>query len=134
MGQKDLTEKILADYNDVFADIVNVLIFQGEEIIKSDDLQNTAVHSQYKAEDGKLHEEERDVCKYWKKENVRFAMFGFENQTSVDKNMPFRIVGYDGAAYRSQLAMNSKKVVPVVTLVLYFGTQRRWEGRGENYV
>ena len=26
MGQKDITEKILADYNDVFADIVNVLL------------------------------------------------------------------------------------------------------------
>ena len=27
MGEKDITEKILADYNDVFADIVNVLLF-----------------------------------------------------------------------------------------------------------
>ena len=26
------------------------------------------VHAQYKAEDGKLHEEERDVTKYWKKD------------------------------------------------------------------
>ena len=25
LGQKDITEKILADYNDVFADIVNTL-------------------------------------------------------------------------------------------------------------
>ena len=31
MGQKDITEKILADYNDIFADIVNVLLFHGEE-------------------------------------------------------------------------------------------------------
>lgn len=30
MGQKDITEKILADYNDIFADIVNVLLFHGE--------------------------------------------------------------------------------------------------------
>lgn len=29
MGEKDLSEKILADYNDVFADIVNVLILKG---------------------------------------------------------------------------------------------------------
>lgn len=27
MGQKDITEKLLEDYNDVFADIVNVLLF-----------------------------------------------------------------------------------------------------------
>ena len=30
MGEKDITEKILADYNDVFADIVNVLLFGGK--------------------------------------------------------------------------------------------------------
>ena len=29
MGQKDITEKMLADYNDVFADIVNTLLFNG---------------------------------------------------------------------------------------------------------
>ena len=27
MGQTDITEKILEDYNDVFADIINGLIF-----------------------------------------------------------------------------------------------------------
>lgn len=30
MGIKDLTEKILKDYNDIFADIVNVLVFKGK--------------------------------------------------------------------------------------------------------
>ena len=64
-GEKDLTEKILADYNDVFADIVNVLLFHGERRIDPDELQSTTVHSQYKAETGKLHEQERDVSKYW---------------------------------------------------------------------
>ena len=28
MGEKDITEKILADYNDVFADIMNGLLLQ----------------------------------------------------------------------------------------------------------
>lgn len=27
MGEKDMSEKILEDYNDVFSDIVNVLLF-----------------------------------------------------------------------------------------------------------
>lgn len=30
MGQKDLTEKILMDHNDVFADIINGLVFKGK--------------------------------------------------------------------------------------------------------
>lgn len=38
MGQKDITEKLLADYDDVFADIVNGLLFQGKAVIRPDDL------------------------------------------------------------------------------------------------
>jgi hypothetical protein len=30
MAEKDMTEKMLEDYNDVFADIMNVLVFHGE--------------------------------------------------------------------------------------------------------
>lgn len=58
MGQKDITEKILADYNDIFADIVNVLLFHGEEIMKEDELQNQNTVSMYKAENT-IHEQER---------------------------------------------------------------------------
>ena len=62
MGQKDITEKVLEDYNDVFADIINGLLFGGEQEIKPEDLENTTVHAQYKAEDDKVHELER-YCK-----------------------------------------------------------------------
>ena len=41
MGIKDLTEKILEDYNDIFADIVNVLVFKGKQRIKPETLVNT---------------------------------------------------------------------------------------------
>ena len=50
MGEKDITEKILADYNDVFADIMNGLLFAGEQRILPEALENTSIHSQYKAE------------------------------------------------------------------------------------
>ena len=33
MGEKDITEKILEDHNDVFADIINGLVFAGEQKI-----------------------------------------------------------------------------------------------------
>ena len=112
MGQKDITEKLLEDYNDVFADIINGLIFKGEQRILPESLENAKVHSQYKAEDGKVHELERDVIKYWK-----------------EKYMPFRIIGYDGAAYRSQLLENRKEILPVMTIVLYFGTDHHWYGK-----
>ena len=125
MGQKDTTEKLLMDYNDVFADIVNGLLCKGEQVVQPCDLVMSQPISQYKA-DGKIHEMERDVCKYWKPGNVRMALYGLENQTRVENFMPFRVIGYDGSAYRAQLLEKQETVVPVVTMVLYFGTETRW--------
>lgn len=129
MGEKDITEKILEDYNDVFADIINGLLFDGVQEIKPEALENTNVHAQYKAEDDKVHELERDIAKYWKEEKVELAICGIENQSTVEKNMPFRIIGYDGSAYRNQLQQERRKMLPVVTIVLYFGTDRHWNSR-----
>lgn len=123
MGTKDLTEKILEDYNDVFADIVNVLLFNGEEKVKPNCLQNSLVHSQYKADDNILHEQERDVAKIWKECNIELALYGLENQTKVEKLMPLRVMGYEGASYRSQFQNKPSKIIPVITLVLYFGNK-----------
>ena len=80
MGQKDITEKVLEDYNDVFADIINGLLFGGEQEIKPEDLENTTVHAQYKAEDDKVHELERDIAKYWKEEKVELASAGLRTR------------------------------------------------------
>ena len=46
MGEKDITEKILADYNDVFADIMNGLLFAGEQRILPEALEiRQSIHS-----------------------------------------------------------------------------------------
>jgi hypothetical protein len=125
MAEKDITEKMLEDYNDVFADIVNVLLFNGEEVVKQDSLENSKDKSMIKI-DGKIHEQERDVSKYWTQGKVKLAIYGLENQSTVDKDMPLRIMGYDGAAYKKELLDDDKKEAryPVITLVLYFGTER----------
>ena len=124
MQQKDLSEKVLEDNNDIFADIVNVLLFDGEDTVEESSLVNTTVHSQYKDDSGKLHEQERDVAKYWRKGNTDIVLYGIENQTKVESRMPVRIFGYEGASYRGQ--HDKKTIVPVITMVLYYGTDRRW--------
>jgi hypothetical protein len=124
LGEKDISEKILLDYNDVFSDIINGIIFKGEQTVLPESLENMTVHSQYKADGKKLHEQERDVAKYWKDKKITLAIYGFEDESVPEKQMLVRIIGYDGAAYRSQLG--SEKISPVVTLVLYFGTKKRW--------
>ena len=121
----DSNEKILADYNDVFADIMNVFLYDGERIIKEEDLENSKDRSQYKV-DGELHEQERDVSKFYNGNEMRIAFLGIEHQNKEEKYMPLRIISYDGSAYRAQLLKtieNNKKqkLYPVITLVLYFG-------------
>ena len=92
MSEKDISEKLLEAYDDVFADIVNVLLFNGKQVIKEDELEEQETHSSYKAE-GKLRELDRDVVKRWKDGNIRIACIGLENQTDSDKDMPLRIIG-----------------------------------------
>lgn len=152
MAEQDIAEKALEACTDVFADIVNTLLFHGKPVIQEDDLTDGILRSHYKS-DGKLHEQERDVAKYWKGQNMRIAFLGFENQTDDDADMPLRVISYDGAAYRAQLLKDKtsenkktkdndfknqdtvdkiirtqkvKQRYPVVTLVLYFGYKKRW--------
>ena len=126
MAEKDIAEKNLEALNDVFADIVNVLLFKGKRIIQEDELEADATKSMFKA-DGKIHEQERDVSKFWKNGEIRIAILGFENQTVQDYKMPLRVISYDGASYKKQLLDKKlEKYFPVSTLVLYFGTKNRW--------
>ena len=102
MGEKDIAEKTLEAYNEVFADIVNVLLFHGEQIIRPEDLVDQTPRAMYKADD-KIREVERDVAKRWVKNNIRIACIGLENQTKADPYISLRVMGYDGVEYRNQL-------------------------------
>ena len=123
MAEKDITEKTLEAFNDVFADIVNGLLFKGEQVIQEQALTDAQPFSMYKT-DGDIHEQDRDVAKYWissgeSRISVRIAFLGFENQTAYEKDMPIRVIGYDGASYKAELSQEDR--YPVITLVLYFG-------------
>ena len=126
MGEKDIAEKNLEAFNDVFADIVNVLLFKGNKLMKEKDLESAVKDSMFKA-DGKIHQQERDVSKFWKNGEIRISILGFENQTNPDKDMPLRVISYDGASYKQQLLdKKAKQRYPVATIVLYFGTKEKW--------
>lgn len=135
MGQKDITEKALIQLNDVFADIVNNLIFEGKQTVGENELESAETHSVYQGETT-FRELERDVSKFWKEKNIRIAMLGIENETVPKNDMPLRVIGYDGAAYRDQIRyevdpegkrIKTVKCYPVITLVLYFGYNKHWD-------
>lgn len=125
MGEKDLSQRRLFEFNDVFAEVVNGLIFSGRKVVNEDELEDIPAKTNVRTNDGKLTYQERDVSKLWKKKNVIISLFGVENQTKIDNNMIFRIIGYDGVSYKNQLN-KTNKVYPVVTIVLYYG-KKKWK-------
>ena len=125
MAEKDITEKLLTDIDEVFADIYNNLCFNGENIIKPDDLSSASVTTAFISNDvtrGLIS----DVSKIYKNSNLTLALLNIENQSTEDSDMPFRIIGYEGAKYSSQLISGSNERYAVATLVLNFNTKKRW--------
>ena len=127
MQSKDITEKMLEKYNDVFADILNVLLFAGRDVVDESALMDALPMSMLKI-DGRVRTQERDIAKYWRKNKINVALFGLENQTVPNKLMPLRVFGYDGAEYvkQSRKENSDRAKYPVITLVLYLGYEKRW--------
>ena len=127
MQDKDITQKMLEKYNDVFADILNVLLFAGRDVVDEYALTDALPMSMLKI-DGRVRSQERDIAKYWRKSKINVALFGLENQTVANKLMPLRVFGYDGAEYvkQSRKENSDKAKYPVITLVLYLGYEKRW--------
>ena len=63
MEKKDIAEKVLLSYNDVFSDIVNVLLFGGKEVILENDLEDQTTRTAYKAD--KTRERSSAVTQYY---------------------------------------------------------------------
>ena len=131
VGEKDLTEKQLFELEDVFADIVNVLLLDGKTLILPEELTPAKKDSLYKDKELKTRMQERDIAKLWTQENVRIAFFGIEDQTAMDYDMAMRIMSYDGAVYRAMLLEKEKKgadfsLYPAITMVLHFDYEHHW--------
>ena len=141
LGEKDILEKKLLMFNDVFADFVNGIMFDGKEVVKEDELVDLSGWSHYKGDDSKHRFQDRDVVKLWKKENVVISLIGIENQDIPDEDMVFRVISYDGASYRTQLVEKERRkrkkkvdkvaeksaekldIFPVITFVIYYGEE-----------
>ena len=127
MQEKDITQKMLERHNDVFSDIVNVLLFGGKKVVAEETLFDSVTDSVLKI-DKRVRIQDRDVAKYWKDSQINIALFGLENQTTPNKLMPFRVISYDGTEYGKQSRTENidKKKYPVISLVLYLGFEQKW--------
>ena len=120
MGQKDLREKLLEDYEDVFSDIFNCLVFK-DNVIKQQYLRMSSTESIYKAENGVYREQLRDVLKeYTDSCLLEIGSLGIENQSTLDDYISVRVMGYDYTQYRSQIDRKKYPLLPVITIILNF--------------
>ncbi len=125
--------------NSRYADIINGIGCNGEQVITEDDLQEADTQSEAAYRD----------CIRKVAFGVNFAIVGIENQETIDYSLPARSMEYDANAYKKQVKCiqkeNSKnpkslskeeylyrfrkddKLHPVVTFVLY-ADSKPWDG------
>ena len=142
--EKDISKKKLEDYNDVFADIFNALLFNGEEILSEVYLTALPTEAFSRGRDKRLRQGNRDVQKADRRSACYHLICGTENQEEVDNTMPQRIMGYDFASYGDQIKCltsenlengnsayvkrihDEQRLAPVITIVLYWGA-KEWK-------
>ena len=102
IGNKDLAGKQLLQWPDVFADISNVNLFQGEPVLTEECMTPEPAESVSKLDGGKLKEMRFDIhMKYHHGKDTVF--FRIENQSDICLTMPLRDMGYQYAGYEKQL-------------------------------
>lgn len=125
MGQKDLTQKNLEYYPDVFADTVNALLYGGKQVLSPNDLQPAPTETLYPGQAKSLRNQFHDVSKYEIKTEEVKVQYTLENETWCNSKMILRKAGYEGAVYREQYDKKVRDIYPVISLVLYWG-QNSW--------
>ena len=160
MGKKkqelkpDIVVKNYWRNNEQFADFFNAVLFDGEQIIKADELEDIDTeessileHKEYAESIGAA----RDNVKIRKKStiyNVEMVILGIEGQERIHYAMPMRVMGYDYGTYKKQYDDNAAKYksangmssdeymskmkktdkfIPVITIVVYYG-ENPWDG------
>lgn len=145
MGKKDIADKPYFSDCGRFAELMNVALYQGQEILLPEHL--TAQRRKYPSLSDAGGESERDVLMLDTRRNI---YYGIEIETESDYGMPRRVMAYDAGEYEYQMreidrvrrerreyrSYREKKsrmreddfLCPTVTLVLYLG-EGRWKGR-----
>lgn len=153
MGKKDTVTKEYMSVPEYFADAYNFYLFDGEQIIRAKDLKimdSTELGVIFSEENVEMTQKFRDVlkqCIVMEDEKCSYIILGIENQSYVHYAMPVKNLLYDALNYEKQVTELSRehqkrrdlrgdeflsgfakkdKLKPVITLVIYFGTEK-WD-------
>lgn len=152
MGRTDEYQFDYLDDNTRFADQVNGALFHGRQVVKPDELEpadSQAVFLGKEAGRRKNYKAIADKVRIWRGKLIH--ILSIENQTFVDYHMVLRNMLTECLSYQKQwkqkrLAHESRndlaigtdeymsgmtkdeKFIPVITLVVYCGTEHPWDG------
>lgn len=144
MGQKDISLVRYFEDQERYADLINGFLFDGEQLITSQDVQE--MDSRVTGVLGKL--KQKFMLQKYRDSvrkvifNTNFAIIGLENQDRVHHGMPVRIMLSDAASYDKQMRQLKRfhrtkrdlkgdeflggfsrqdKLHPVITICIYYG-------------
>lgn len=120
---QDIVEKEFLAFPDIAADVINVLLYQGREVVPADKLLAAPTESIYQGKK-KLRAQYEDLCKYEMVGDQVNLMYLIANQSRTDGKMLLRKAGYVGGVYRDQYEEKIHEVFPVIEMVLYWGKPR----------
>ena len=88
----DLVTKAFLSFPDIAADVINVLLFEGEERVQSRHLLSSPTESLYVSKEG-LRNQLEDAAQYEICEGEVRGVYLFANQTRIDRRMLLRKPG-----------------------------------------
>ncbi|MCM1216739.1 MAG: Rpn family recombination-promoting nuclease/putative transposase [Lachnospiraceae bacterium] len=125
-GGYDIPQKELESYPDVFADILNALVYGGEQVVDLRHLSQAGTETRYRDQERRLRNQYEDLGRYeTDEEGHARILYLLANQSRTDSRMLLRKCGYVGGCYRGQYEQQMKEICPVMELVLYWG-KKRW--------
>lgn len=152
MGRSDDYQFDYLDDNNRFADQVNGALFHGRQVVKPEELEPADAQFVYLGKEAGKHRSFKtivDKTRLWRGSLIH--ILAVENQTFVDYHMVFRNMMTESLSYHRQWEHKKKahectqdlrvgtdaffsgmtkddKFMPVITLVVYCGRRRPWDG------
>ena len=122
MAEKDILEKVLLAYRDVFADCGNVFVYGGKKRLRAEDIYPAPTESFYRGRDT-VHNQFEDVSAYLMEAGEIKLQFLIGNETALEGKQVLRKASYQGGAYRTQLDPG-RPVYPVIGIVIDWTRKR----------
>ena len=152
MGKTDEYQFDYLDDNERFADQVNGALFEGRQIVKAEELEPADAQAVYLGKEAGARKAVKtvvDKVRMWRGRLLH--ILAVENQTYVDYHMVLRNMLSESLSYQKQWRQKKRahekerdlragtdaflsgmvedeKFIPVITLVVYCGTEHSWNG------